>query len=109
MMSRILSVGVPDTTLRLLASPFIVDTANSLEYAEDIEEFLKQGIYDALMVDFDNSPIKASFVLSLRKNRITIPILGIGGVGDTSWQSHRANFLEWGVTTYSWHQQIPER
>lgn len=93
---KVLTIGVQPDTLSLLASRFTLERADTLEYAEDINEYLRQDQYDVLLVDLDNSLLGSSFVSSLRKYGVIVPILAIGGLEDSNWHDHRAKFLELG-------------
>jgi hypothetical protein len=93
---KILSVGIDTTTRALLKRAGIDCISNDLANVEEVHEWVRDSLYDAILVDLDAVKWGTMAVRYLRSCKVQTPFVGLTIGGVESWSEFRAAFLEQG-------------
>lgn len=94
---RVLHAGLDDTSVDFLQQQnFVVAQAKDISDAEDFGRWLRDGEFDAGIIDLTHSGFGIYLPRSIRVQKIAAPLVGIvhESPGDISWGEYRASFLE---------------
>ena len=94
---KAVTISVNQNTLHYLEEGGVSTEVVSVTGAEELVDWVRDGLYEVLIVDLDESGLGTFFPRAIRKQKFPIPIVGIGaGAEGVSWSEYRANFLEQG-------------
>src|SRR4051812_2377187 len=92
---KVLSAGLDTTTVAFMRNAGIAVEMQEIEDVEDLERWLKDGAYDAAVIQLERSKLGIYVARGLRVKRIAMPILGVSkGTPTRPWPDVRAIFLE---------------
>jgi two-component system cell cycle response regulator CtrA len=92
---KVLGAGLDDTTIAFMREHGIAVEKQDIEGVEDLEDWIKDAIYDAAVIDLEKSGLGIYIARGFRAKKITTPIIGISrGSEDRGWGDQRAMFLE---------------
>jgi two-component system cell cycle response regulator CtrA len=93
---HVLQAGLDEKTVQFLAADRITThMAEDAESVEDVCEWVRDGLYEAVVIDLDSTGWGPYLARQFRSKRLDIPIVGIIRVnGETPWTEQRAVFLE---------------
>jgi two-component system cell cycle response regulator CtrA len=92
---KVLAIGLNETTLMFLRAHGIAAEPQDVADAEDFESWIRDGIYDAAVLDLEESGLGIYVARPSREHRIVTPVIGVSrGTEGRPWSDHRALFLE---------------
>src|SRR3990167_2109133 len=92
---KVLAIGLDETTLMFLRTHGIVAEPQDVADAEDFESWVRDGVYDAAVLDLEKSGLGIYVARPSREHNIVTPVIGISrGTENRPWSDHRALFLE---------------
>ena len=93
---NVLTVGVNERTrIYLKGVGITTDAKSEIENMEDVISWVRDGIYDATLIDLDTTCWGLFLARPFRDKNLGVPVVGMSsGISDISWQEQRAIFLE---------------
>ncbi len=92
---KILTTGLDSTTVTFLKEGGVVVEQEDIESVDDLESWVRDGLYDAAVVELEKSRLGVYVARGFRTKKIVTPIVGISrGNDSSSWSDYRAMFLE---------------
>jgi len=92
---KLFITGLDSTTVTFLKEGGAVVEQEDVQAVDDLEGWIKDGLYDVAVVDLDKSRLGVYMARGFRTKKITTPIVGISRGSDaSSWSDYRAMFLE---------------
>lgn len=92
---KLFVAGLDLTTVTFLKQGGAVIEQENVQCVEDLEAWIRDGLYDAAVIDLEKSRLGVYVARGFRAKKIATPIVGISrSSGSTTWSDYRAAFLE---------------
>jgi len=105
---KVLTVGVSTAIRDYLRGHGIAAMFEDLASVEEVHDWIRDGAYDAVLVDLDHVSWGTMAVRYMRSRKLDIPFVALTqGNGDIPWSEQRALFLENGGDDFIRHPANP--